>query len=441
VDETSLRADLEETLRAEPPIGKLVGNSLRAGRKFRRRRLAGVAAVSAVAAAVVIAVPALLSGAGTPEPAAVSVRPATARTAYVGVGADTVVPVSLATRAVGAPMTVPLGANLWVGKTSAAVTPDGRTVYELGFTAIGGATVTPINTATKRAGKTIRLPNVDPEDIAVDPNGKTAYVSFYGGVFPINIATNTVGKQIRIPDDCFNMAFTPDGKTLYVLNPSAFPAPGPRSNRAPAVTPILTATNTELAPIRLRATKGGPFDIAVTPDGKTAYVLDGGGSQAYANLVIPIDLAAGRALAPIRIKASGVVGGVVVSPHGGTAYVLSSRAITPINTATNKAGPAINLPKSAGYADNFRLAPNGKTIYVITPRGVIPVRTASRTVLPMIGMPDLNPRGFEITPDSRTVYVTTGTGLLPISTASNRAGKPINLGGLAGFPSVIAFAR
>jgi DNA-binding beta-propeller fold protein YncE len=41
------------------------------------------------------------------------------------------------------------------------------------------------------------------------------------------------------------------------------------NNTAGTVTPIQIATNTALPPIR---TGGNPFEIAITPDGKTAYV-------------------------------------------------------------------------------------------------------------------------------------------------------------------------
>ena len=43
------------------------------------------------------------------------------------------------------------------------------------------------------------------------------------------------------------------------------------NNTAGTVTPIRTATNTALPPIR---TGGNPIEIAITPDGKTAYVTD-----------------------------------------------------------------------------------------------------------------------------------------------------------------------
>jgi hypothetical protein len=146
----------------------------------------------------------------------------------------------------------------------------------------------------------------------------------------------------------------------------------------------------------------------------------------------------------------------VIAPDGRTAYVLSSRAVTPIDTATNRAEPAINLPQSAGYAYYIAMTPNGQTIYVLTPRGVVPIRTGSRSVLPIIKVPKLeNFTQLSITPDGRTIYVgaaitrpvkfnghkypkTVGGGVVPISTATNTAGRFINLGGT---PLSITFAR
>ena len=61
------------------------------------------------------------------------------------------------------------------------------------------------------------------------------------------------------------IAITPDGKTAYVVDGADHPGWG-------TVTPIATATNTAGKPIRVGAV---PQAIAMTPDGKTAYVIGG----------------------------------------------------------------------------------------------------------------------------------------------------------------------
>ena len=61
----------------------------------------------------------------------------------------------------------------------------------------GQGTVTPINTLTGKAGRPIKA-GTGPEDIAITPDGKTAYVSCAGStppiVVPIRTATNTAGQ-------------------------------------------------------------------------------------------------------------------------------------------------------------------------------------------------------------------------------------------------------
>jgi sugar lactone lactonase YvrE len=463
MDETSLRAQLELAVSAEPPIGHLVGNSLRAGRRLRRRRqAAGAASLSAAAVVVVSIVPALTFAAGhkaghkvsKPEPVAVPAPPAGgAGTAYVAVNQNTVVPISLATNTAGTPIKAPESIpDPFI--TSAAATPNGRTVYEVGSDVGSGTPVTPIDTATNTAGPAIRLGDVGTlQGIAVAPDGKAAYLSATGGLVRISTGTNTVSRLRGCPPyGCGAMAFTPNGKSLYVINHNALK--GPRT-----VTVIRTSTNAVRTRITLPVPESGRsflFNIAVTPNGKTAYVVDGmyDGDPGTSS-VVPISVATNTPLAPIKIPAAGEADGLVIAPDGQTAYVLSMSsqtaspfqvAVTPIDLATNKAEPAINLPESAD-AYYMALTPDGKTLYVLAPHGVIPISTASGTVLPTIKVPKLcsTYTNIAITPNGETIYVgacitgtrierghriavTVGGGVVPISTASNTAGHFINLG-------------
>jgi DNA-binding beta-propeller fold protein YncE len=56
-------------------------------------------------------------------------------------------------------------------------------------------TVTPISTATNKAGKPIHAGAS--VDIAITPDGKTLYAAALNKVVPISTATNTPGKPIR----------------------------------------------------------------------------------------------------------------------------------------------------------------------------------------------------------------------------------------------------
>jgi hypothetical protein len=126
----------------------------------------------------------------------------------------------------------------------------------------------------------------------------TAFVvnSVSNALTPVNTATNTAGKPIKVAEVPNAIAITPDGRTAYVVSNPGFGGKG--SN---AVMPISTATNTPGRPIPVG---NGAFGIAITPDGKTAYVADSGYDRGH--------------------------------------------TVTPISTATNTAGKLIQVGKGPG---------------------------------------------------------------------------------------------
>ena len=99
---------------------------------------------------------------------------------------------------------------------------------------------------------------------------------------PIATATNTAGPPITVGSDPQAIAITPDGKTAYVANIGS-----------DTVTPIATATNTAGPPITVG---NSPDAIAITPDGKTAYVANGDSGT-----VTPIATATNTAGPPITV--------------------------------------------------------------------------------------------------------------------------------------------
>src|SRR5262249_57496908 len=136
-----------------------------------------------------------------------------------------------------------------------------------------------------------------------------------GRVARMSTATNPPGTPIpggRLP---YGIAITPDGKTAYVANGG--------SN---TVTPISTATNPAGKPIPVGP---GPTSIAITPDGKTAYVADWG--RGIANIrasdsvfVTPISTATNRPGKPIRVGHGPPA--IAITPHGKTASGTNAHA-------------------------------------------------------------------------------------------------------------------
>jgi YVTN family beta-propeller protein len=239
---------------------------------------------------------------------------------------------------------------------------------------------------------------------------RTAFVVNSGGtVTPISLATRRAGKPIKVGANPEGIAVTPNGRTAYVANYG--------SN---TVTPIDTATRQAGQPISVG---GRPFAIAVTPNGRTAYVANYGSGT-----VTPIDTATNHAGQPI--KAGLHPRAIAITPNGRTAYVLDwgSATVTPIDTATNQAGQPI---KAGLHPRAIAITPNGRTAYVLDwgSATVTPIDTATNQAGPPIRVGSY-PFAIAIAPNGRTAYVANyGSGTVtPIDVRSGRPGHPIPAG-------------
>ena len=348
--------------------------------------LAALLATAAASPASQARVLSLLAGRPAPGSPPSRARSSGPVTAYVVnesmcAGGHTVTPIRTTTSTALKAIKVGAGAN------AIAITPDGKTAYVVAGAVAAGTcgqgtpsdTVTPIRTATGKALKAIKVGN-GPTQIAITPNGKTAYVITSSGVVPINTATNKAGKAIKAGSGPGAIAITPDGKTAYVA-----------SVRSDTVTPIRTATNTALKAIRIGKATGsaiGSAYIVITPDGKTAYVtipveLRSGDTP---DTVTPIRTATNTAGTAIKVGSGNGPHAIAITPDGKTAYVVNPLGtVTPIRTATNTAGKAI---KVTGLLGGIAITPDGKTAYVLDdvyepgtePGTVIPIRIATGTV-------------------------------------------------------------
>jgi len=239
---------------------------------------------------------------------------------------------------------------------------------------------------------------------ARQPAHPTAYVANYGGndVTAIDTTTNRVITTIAVRKYPGAIAVTPDGKTAYVAT-------------SRGVVPVDTATNTAS---RVISNTRGAGAIAVTPDGKTAYITT-------ADHVIAIDTATNAVIKQIAWKPGTAWGTspIVISPDGKTAYIVTTLGtLTPLDTATNTLGKPVKLGFVAeNGAVYLAITPDGRTVYVTwgAPYGaghqVFAVRTATGRVLPAINIRKW-PVALVMSPDGKTVYVAStgkgGTGCL-----------------------------
>jgi DNA-binding beta-propeller fold protein YncE len=223
------------------------------------------------------------------------------------------------------------------------------------------------------------------------PTGAIMYVAASNGMTPVATATNTRGKPVKIGAIPAAIAITPDGKTAYVadLHPAT-------------VTSVATVTGTPGKPIEIG---GFPWAIAITPDGRTAYIAD-----------LP-------------------------------AYGRGRTAVVPVATATNTPGKPINIGGRFPRAAAIAITPDGKTAYIVSASArrttITPIATTTNTPGKPINIGGTGRRSAEaaiaITPDGRTAYIADGNHhtVIPVATATGTPGKPINIGGI---PKGIAFA-
>lgn len=201
------------------------------------------------------------------------------------------------------------------------IAPNGRTLYAVAEKVTvnqqGGVGIVPIKLANGTAGKIIDV--TDAEAIAITANGRMAYVATgeKDTIASVNLATGRIERVIQLP----------------------------RSNSAPR----------------------SYYGIALSPDDRTAYAVDGYGD------IVPVNLASGSVGKGIVVPL-GTAGPIAITPNGETAYVITGTGgnvgrgpemadISPVDLVTGNSGNPIVVPNDA---NDIAISPNGRTVYVLT---------------------------------------------------------------------------
>ena len=231
--------------------------------------------------------------------------------------------------------------------------------------------ITPIDASTGIAVRPIGLGALSPVALAVAPGAKTLYVVAVGGdedgspgsVIPIATATDRPGRPIAVGTSPQAIAITPNGKMAYVLN-GIDAATTPETTPA-TVTPIDLATCTALHPIKVGTL---PLSMTMSPNGKLLYVVDSSQSNpGEPSAITPVDTATDTSAPAIKLARNLVpfsVSGLAFMSNSATAYAITSSGIVPINTATGRLGKTIGLRTSVPVAiavtrDNSAIAEVG----------------------------------------------------------------------------------
>jgi len=243
-----------------------------------------------------------------------------------------------------------------------------------------------------------------------------AYVLNYGtnAVGVIDTQTNQfVGPEIPVGSSPYSIAVTPDGKTAYVGNDSS----------------------ESLNVINLQTGQAGPalelganlYVIAISPDGKTVYMTTSSGK------VLILDTQTNQVVGSIPVEGETAgLWGVGFTPDGKTAYVLNEGAdsIVTVDTQTRQ---IIGTPIPTGEEPiSVAFTPDGKKAYVTNyeSNNVSVIDVQSRQNVGTIPVGE-EPWGLSITPDGKKAYVANyGEGTVSvIDTQTNQVvGAPIPTG-------------
>ena len=269
-------------------------------------------------------------------------------------------------------MVLPLLAALLTGASPAAA----ATLF---ITNTKSDSVSVIDTDTLEVVGTIPVGKGKPNRIVFHPDGKTAWVVYDKShdLGVIDAEGRKLLRRVKIGGNPYNLAFTPDGRHLLVLDWSS------------------DTSNDEVIFYDLKAEKiDGRVEVSTWPahgvfsrDGKLVYV-----SGETAGDVTIIDVTTRTTVGRV-VHGGGDAMGLAVTTDGKTLYAAAgeNKAILKIDTATNKIVGETPLP---GVVHEATLTLDGKYLYTTLRKinKIVVVRTADDKIVATIaqkGFPDL----------------------------------------------------
>jgi DNA-binding beta-propeller fold protein YncE len=443
MDETSLRAHFERAVSDRPPAPHLVARARVAGLRLRKRRRIEAAAASVTAVALIAAIPAAAGALGpglrAQHPVGDSWTPASAPNAFVWTSANTVTPIRLSTDTTLRPLRFP---GVIAGLQAA---PDGSAVYVFSATspsrrAAGTSYITRVSASTGQMGPPVRLTGPLSAWLSwsgnaamtaeIAPGDRIAYATeLPGGLEAINLATGAE-RKVAVSGQ---FATTADGRKAYITDAGLIP--------------VDLVTGTQLPPVQLHV-PGQTRDVAIAPDGKTAYVTNletnGAVNEHITTWVTPVNVAtdtAGRAFVGQSVNSQLVTANISIAPDGMTGYLWGADVV-PIDLATSRAETPIRLdPAIRAVVSNFVISPDSQLAYaqLLGQHWLQPVDLASGAALRPVELPPgfAGTAAVTFSEDGTVAYVG-GTArrhglavgaIVPIDTASQRAGPPIAVEG------------
>lgn len=242
---------------------------------------------------------------------------------------------------------------------------------------------------------------------ATDRPASTASKLRSGSVTIIDTRTNAVTATVRVGKLPVQLVITPNGKTAYVLN--LFSG---------TVTRLTTGSGVTTGTVRSAAF---PLGLAITPGGRTLYISRS--SRTSPGSVLPVDARTGVPGRPVRLPATAsagkLTGSVAVVPDGSkilaAEYLTGKRSregVQPIETVGHRLGRFVQFGRDGYQPDTILVTPDSRTAFVLghygngdradllTQVSVAKGEARRSLVLPFAQM------AAAMTPDGRLIYLT-----------------------------------
>lgn len=322
--------------------------------------------------------------------------------------------------------TIPLPAKVSAGFIK--ITPDGSQAWLGEFPLYNDVSpiIVVISTNTF-ATSTIKLPaSQSPGAILFSPDSTTAYVPVNGPEIAVmDVATRKTVALIDSIASVSGLAISPDGSTL--LSPSSGTSNLVALSRSSVVAKVAVGAINSGSQIFLEY--GG---VAVSPDGKRAYVTD------YASgALAAVDTASKKVVYSVPVGSEPV--SVVVSPDNSKVYVANSfsNSVTVVDAETFKTKTMPVPNQYQGYPSSIAIAPDGKTVYVAVNNvqpdfgnaicWIVGIDTGTRQISSATRI--RYPMALIVSPDGKAIYVIGGISdtLYTISTATHKIIHSVDL--------------
>lgn len=251
------------------------------------------------------------------------------------------------------------------------------------------------------AGVTPTSLGFPPTDVALAPDGRTAYVVGDGGFSTVDLGSPSRPVRAHSTTRARSIALTPDGAWGVITRPErgevdvvdARPTSG-RFGLPEATLPL----------------GGKPTGVAVSPDGRRAYVTDGLEGRVRVLDLDPASLSARTELPGIAVPNAALSGAVAVDPRGDRLYVTTAdRGLLALDPANPGAAPVVLHPTS--LAGGIAIPPGGTE--VLAAGGSLAAALVAADLPDAVGLGSQitlggTPRDVAIHPQGRSALVVNG---------------------------------